>query len=47
MMRHRPEALSVTNVDVDHARALLADGLSLRTLARRLTAHSMAVHRAL
>jgi len=34
-------------IDGDEARALLAEGLSLRAIARRLNAHPMAVHRAL
>ena len=34
-------------VDVDEARALVADGLSLRAIARRLNAHPMSVRRAL
>ena len=35
------------HVDVEQARALVAEGLSLREIARRLHAHPMAVRRAL
>ena len=35
------------HTDVDVARTLLADGLSIRAVARRLHAHPMAVRRAL
>jgi DNA invertase Pin-like site-specific DNA recombinase len=35
------------HVDVEQARALVAEGLSLRAVARRLHAHPMAVRRAL
>lgn len=35
------------HLDVTQARALLAEGLSLRAIARRLNAHPMAVRRAL
>jgi DNA invertase Pin-like site-specific DNA recombinase len=35
------------HIDVDQARALVAEGLSLRAVARRLHAHPMAVRRAI